>query len=391
MEMTPRERFWKTCRFEEPDRVPIHLSGLTASIAPVRDGFGPYGYDAVCRYLNITDYEEPIGDFATVNLHPKIKQRCHNDFESVIIGGPDRIKLENYEINQGQHHKMWGFYSIMCHGAIEYPESMSPLLNKNSLKDIEEYEFWPDPDDPVFYEGVREKAKKLYEDTQYIVVGDSGLAATIDFTYHWLRGFNNYLSDPYTCPDFYNALKKKITDISIEISKRFYEEVGPFIDMTSYYADMGIQLSAYFSVDYYRKWIMPWQKKWNDAIRPLTKAKRFIHSCGSIYELMPSIIEAGFEIINPIQPLAKNMEPWRLKKEFKGKVVLHGGIDLQKLLRSNNVDEVVKGVKELIKVLAPGGGWIAAAANNIPQDIPPENICAAFDTVYKYGKYPINL
>ena len=161
--------------------------------------------------------------------------------------------------------------------------------------------------------------------------------------------------------------------------------------MISYYEDMGSQNSSFFSVDYYRKWIMPWQKKWNDTIKQVTKAKRWIHSCGSIYNLFPSMLEAGFEVINPIQPLAKNMEPWRLKKDFYGKAILHGGIDLQQLLRQDNIDEVVRGVKELIKILAPGGGWIAAGANNIPRDVPPENIFAAFDTIYKYGKYPINI
>ena len=199
------------------------------------------------------------------------------------------------------------------------------------------------------------------------------------------------MSDPYVYPEFYIALKDKITDISIELSKRFFSEVGKHVDMICYYADMGTQQSAFFSVEYYRKWIMPWQKKWCDAIRPLIKAKIFLHSCGSIYYLIPSLIEAGFEIINPLQPLAKNMEPWRLKESYYGKCVLHGGIDLQRLLSQGTVDEVVEGVKKVIKELAPGGGWIAAAANNIPQDCSPENICAAFDTVYKYGKYPINI
>ena len=69
-DMTPRERFWKTVNFEEPDRVPIQFGGGVSSLTPVRDGFGPYGYDAVCRYLGIKEYEDPVGDFGTMNLHP---------------------------------------------------------------------------------------------------------------------------------------------------------------------------------------------------------------------------------------------------------------------------------------------------------------------------------
>ena len=387
LKMTPRERFWKTVNFEEPDRVPIQITGCSAtSIAPVRDGYGPYGYDALCRFLKIKNFEDPYGDFGTINLDPRIKVRLHNDFEPVFTGDPGRIKMkENTE-----KHKMWGFVSVFNNGVTYFPDNLAPLKDKTSIKDIEKYEFWPDPDDPVYYDGVKEAAKKLKEDTQYVVIGDSGYAGIIDFTYHWLRGYSNWLSDPIMYPNFYIALKNKIAKISIEISKRFFSEVGEYIDMVDYHSDQGTQEGSMFSDNYYRKWIMPWQKKWVDSIKPLTKGKFFIHSCGSIYELIPSMIEAGFEIINPLQPLAKNMEPWRLKKSFYRKCVLHGGIDLQRLLPYSTVDEVVEGIKELIRVLAPGGGWIATVANNIPQDCPPENIYAAFDTVYKYGRYPIN-
>ncbi len=387
-EMTSRERFWKTVNFEEPDRVPIQMTGCSAtSITPVRDGYGPYGYDALCRYLDIKDYEDPYGDFGAINLDPNIKEKLHNDFEPVLVGDPGRTNIDP----DTEKHNMWGFVSIFHNGVTYFPDDMVPFKNSTSIKDIDTYEYWPDPDDPVYYEGVQEAAKKLSEDTQYVVIGDSGYASTIDFTYQWLRGYGNWLSDPLMNKDFYIALKNKIADISIEISKRFFSEVGGYIDMVGYASDQGTQDGPMFSANYYREWVMPWQKKWVDAIKPLTKAKFFIHSCGSIYDFIPGYIEAGFDIINPIQPLAKNMEPWRLKKEFGDKCVLHGGIDLQKLLSKGTVDEVVKGVKEVIKILAPGGGWIAGAANNIPQDVPPENIYAAFETVYKYGRYPIHI
>ena len=392
MTMTARERFWRTCQFKEPDRVPLQLAGNACSVANDSEGINnAYGYDAVCRSLGIDNYAEPVGDFGIKNLHIKIQDRCHNDFQYVDIVGPKRIQLPNYNINREERHQLWGFYTLRHDGLLSFSYNMFPFLNKTTIKDIEEYEFWPNPDDSVYYEGIKDFAKKLHDDTQYVIIGDTGCAAAIDFVYQNLRGFSNWLSDPFVFPDFYIALKNKIADISIEISKRFYIEIGALIDMISYYEDMGSQNSSFFSVDYYRKWIMPWQKKWNDTIKQVTKAKRWIHSCGSIYNLFPSMLEAGFEVINPIQPLAKNMEPWRLKKDFYGKAILHGGIDLQQLLRQDNIDEVVRGVKELIKILAPGGGWIAAGANNIPRDVPPENIFAAFDTIYKYGKYPINI
>jgi len=390
MVMTPRERYWLTCGNKEPDRVPIQFSGHASSIANIEDT-GLYGYKAICRFLNISDYEEPVGDFGILNLHPKIRERAHDEFQVVNIGDPGRIQLKDYKSIQAERHLTWGFYSERRSNHFCFPTEKMPFLDKTSPKDVDQYDFWPDPDNPAYYNNAKEIAKKLYENTGDIIMANSGYTAAIDFIYQNLRGFSNWLSDPYMNPQFYIALKNRITDISIEINKKFYQEIGPYIDMASYIEDMGSQEGPFFSVEYYRKWIMPWQKKWVDAISPLTKARIWIHSCGSIFELLPSMLEAGFEIINPIQPLAKNMEPWRLKKFFYGKAVFHGGIDLQKLLRLNKVDLVVKETKNLIKTLAPGGGWIAAAANNIPPDIPPENIFAAFDTIYKYGRYPINI
>ena len=114
-----------------------------------------------------------------------------------------------------------------------------------------------------------------------------------------------------------------------------------------------------------------------------------VHSCGAIYPLIPAIIEAGFEILNPIQPLAKNMEPEKIKKEFGSRIVLNGGVDIQHLLPFCSSDGVKEAVKELIQKMAPGGGWMIAPANNITTDVPPENILALYDAAYEYGCYPI--
>ena len=122
--MTSRERFWKTVNFEEPDRVPIQMTGCSAtSIAPVRDGSGPYGYDALCRFLNINNYEEPYGDFGTINLDSTIKEKLHNNFEPVLIGEPGRINIAENTAK----HKMWGFVSVLRNGITYFPDNLTPL------------------------------------------------------------------------------------------------------------------------------------------------------------------------------------------------------------------------------------------------------------------------
>jgi len=90
-----------------------------------------------------------------------------------------------------------------------------------------------------------------------------------------------------------------------------------------------------------------------------------------------------------LQPLAKNMEPWRLKKEFGKDLAFLGGHDTQLLLPSGTVAENIEGVKKLIREYAAGGGYIFAASINIQSDTPPENIIAAFDAAFEFGKYPV--
>jgi uroporphyrinogen decarboxylase len=125
-----------------------------------------------------------------------------------------------------------------------------------------------------------------------------------------------------------------------------------------------------------------------EHIKKYTNAKIYRHSCGSIYEFIPDFIEIGVDIINPVQPLAKNMEPWRLKKEFGKDITFFGGIDTQKLLYKP-VDDVERGVKEVINTYGHGGGYILGTSHNIEPDTPIENIITLFEVALKYGQYPL--
>jgi len=111
-----------------------------------------------------------------------------------------------------------------------------------------------------------------------------------------------------------------------------------------------------------------------------------IHSDGSIAEFVPSLIEAGFDIINPIQTSARGMDLEYLKRNFGDKIVFQGGIDTQQVLRSTPKD-VEKEVKRVIDILAPGGGYLLGPSHNFTRDIPIKNIIKMFETVMEYGIY----
>ena len=114
--------------------------------------------------------------------------------------------------------------------------------------------------------------------------------------------------------------------------------------------------------------------------------KTFLHCCGSIYELMPGLIEAGFEVINPVQTVCRDMEPERLKREF-GKDICFwgGGCDTRAVINRGTPDEVRKHVLERCEVFAPGGGFVFNTVHNILPEVPPENIVAMYEAVAEFN------
>ena len=111
-----------------------------------------------------------------------------------------------------------------------------------------------------------------------------------------------------------------------------------------------------------------------------------LHSCGSIFNIIPDLIECGFDIINPIQPLAENMEPGTLKESFGKKVCFHGGIDIQILLPKETPEIIEREVRKTLEVLANDRtGYIVATAHNILADVPAENINAFFNAIADYN------
>ena len=127
------------------------------------------------------------------------------------------------------------------------------------------------------------------------------------------------------------------------------------------------------------------------AIKRQTKARVYLHSCGSIYRLIPDLIEIGVDILNPVQVNAAEMDSARLKKEFGKDLTFWGGGCDPVVMGTGTVPQVVDEVKRRIHDLAPGGGFIFGSVHNIQADVPPENIVAMFDAARDLGGYPIRV
>lgn len=149
--------------------------------------------------------------------------------------------------------------------------------------------------------------------------------------------------------------------------------------------DLGTQNGPMLSPRLYKELIAPAHKKIYDYIHAHSKAAVFLHCCGGVYDLIPSLIEEGVDILNPVQTSAAGMEPRKLKQEF-GKYITFwgGGCDTQHVLPYGTPDEVRRHVKERIEIFAPGGGFVFTQVHNIQANVPIENIMAMFETVFTY-------
>ena len=174
------------------------------------------------------------------------------------------------------------------------------------------------------------------------------------------------------------------------------EAAGEYVDILRLSGeDLGTQEGPMISLPMFRRLIRPYMEKlWRFAKKKLLEknpgAKIMLHSCGSVRWVIPDWIEMGLDILDPIQPKAKGMDPFQLKADFGDKLSFHGGIDAQYILPFGTVEEVRQYTRKYIQALAPGGGYIVAPVHNVQGDVPPENLVAMRDAVEEFGYYPIN-
>jgi uroporphyrinogen decarboxylase len=166
------------------------------------------------------------------------------------------------------------------------------------------------------------------------------------------------------------------------------KEIGDLIQVVQVGDDLGGQHGPLFSPDIYRTIYKPKEKKLISLIKKNTDAKIYFHSCGSIYEYLPDLIEIGVEVLNPVQVHAANMGSDKLKKEFGNDLSFWGGgADPVSIMSNGTVRDVEDEVKRRIDDFSPGGGFVFASIHNIQADVPPENVAKFFETAYRYGVY----
>lgn len=246
-------------------------------------------------------------------------------------------------------------------------------------EDLEDLEFfqWPDPAKYIDVEECKRRVALAPDDK--VCLGMMWSAHFQDTCAAF--GMENALMNMIANPEIYEAVDAKIMEFYLKANEIFYEATKGRLNAVLIGNDMGSQRGLMLSPDMVRRFIMPGCKKLVEQAHSYG-LKVIYHSCGSIVDIIPDLIEAGVDIIHPIQALAAGMEPQGLKEKFGDKVSFCGGVDTQDLLVNGTPEDVQKKVKEL-RTIFPTGLIISPSHEAILPDIPPANIQALFDEAQK--------
>jgi hypothetical protein len=411
--MNSRERVARTTRFQQPDRAPIDLGGLKAS------GIAVEAYHRVKRKLGLSGASKVFDPrFMIAWVEEAVLRRFHVDvvpLDITTVGAqlsPESAWLPRklfsgttvlFPPGTGIREEPDGGWTLLDAGGA--PTSFRMPRNGYYFDDTsfdrgESFDpaaFKPVstiPDETLAQ--VERYARDLYDGTDYALLGWGGGVCFLGLSLITDRRSNVTMGMPsewmvrlMTEPETCHEMMDRSVEASIACLKLLYQAVGDRCFAWGIAADdSGTQRGEFVRPEMWAEVIKPHYRKLCDWIHRNTSWKTYFHCCGSIYHLIPHFIEAGIDILNPVQTSAANMEPARLKREFGDRIVFWGGgCDTQRVLGAATPAEVRAHVKERLAIFKPGGGYVFNQVHNIQANVPPENIIAMFDAAYEFGGY----
>ncbi|HZP02461.1 MAG TPA: uroporphyrinogen decarboxylase family protein [Terriglobia bacterium] len=405
--MTPRERVLTSLNHREPDRVPLDFSGHRSS------GIAAIAYAKLRKYLGLK--ERPI------RVYDPIQQLAIVDDDVLDLFGVDTIELgrgfaqedsawADWVLPDGTPCQMpawalperapgeWVYRSKsgrviarMPDGALYFEQAYFPFMDEAGPKTIADAfpeSMWtaiaspPGPlvEGPGGLERLAEGARKLREKTDRAIIGLFGgnLLEIGQFLYRNDNFFMLLAGEPKKAHEFLDQL----VAIHLESLERYLGAVGKYIDVINFGDDLGMQTGPQMSPAMYREFFKPRHKLMWTRAKQLANVKVMLHSCGGVRELMPDLIEANLDAINPVQISCKGMDAAELKKEFGREMVFWGGgCDTQNVLSRGTPESVRANVRKQIEILSPGGGFVFQQVHNVLANVPPENVVAMMEAV----------
>jgi uroporphyrinogen decarboxylase len=405
--MSSRERILASLNHCEPDRIPIDFSGhrssgiMAAAYARLRDYLDlprkPVRvYDPV-QQLAIVD-EDVLDRFGvdTIELGRAFALEDEHWTEWELPGGvsclmPVWAKPERLEGEWVIRSKSGRVLARMPDGVLYFEQAYYPFAENDDLDRIcEAFQecMWTavaSPPGPLIAgsegaECLARGARQLREQTDRAIIGLFGgnLLEIGQFFYRNDNFFMLLAGSPQRAHRFLD----RILEIHMANLEAFLSAAGPSIDVVLFGDDLGMQNGPQISPRMYHEFFQPREKLMWSRAKELAGAKVMLHCCGGVRELLPGLIEAGLDAINPVQITCRGMDPASLKRDFGGKLTFWGGgCDTRDLLIHGSQTEVREHVQKLMDIWRPGGGYVFQQVHNIMADVPPANIVAMFDAV----------
>ena len=411
--MTSRERVLAALNHVEPDRIPVDLGGHRSS------GISAIAYHRLRKHLGLPE--------KVVRVYDMVQQLAIIDEDVLNLFGVDVIEMGRGFLLDDKDWKPWilpdgtpceiPFYTnlelrgedwfildksgtevgVLKMGSLYFEQTLFPLMERgienDHFEDLEEMlgkQIWSAVAHPGAHlemdeQGLKElglRAKELREKSDRAIVGLFG--GNMFEIPQMLYRMDHYLLATGMYPDKVLELSEKLYQIHLKNLELWLSAVGPYIDVVLFGDDLGGQQGPLISPDAYREFYKPYHKKLWGRAKELADVKVQLHCCGGIYELLDDLIEAGLDMVNPVQISCRGMDPKRLKADFGKRITFWGGgCDTQRILPLSSPSEISKHVQELTSIFSPGGGFVFQQVHNILANVSPENVVAMMDSIHK--------
>lgn len=408
--MTSRERVMAAVNHKQPDYVPLDLGATPSS------GISAIAYNRLKKHLGMTEGHTKIYDVVQQVVYPEQEILDRFGVDVIDIGRVFNDRDEDwYDVKladgstgqypswfhpQKKENGDWLVYDSehtliakMPVGATFFDQTYFPYLEDypDDYSDLDHqmgkvlwsalvHSPWDHAGDENFYQTLRQKVLALREQT------DKALMITCGCNlFEWgtfLRRMDNFLMDIYADPEHVRELVEQLMIRHLETLKKVCDSVGDIVDILRFGDDLGMDTGMFMSQEKYRDLFKPYHTKLNEYVHKHSNMKTFLHSCGSIYPIIGDLIDAGYDILNPVQTSARQMDPGTLKREFGKDITFWGGgCNTRTVLNRSTPEEVYTYTRRMIDIFAPDGGFVFNQEHNIMPDVPPENILAMYRAV----------
>ena len=399
--MNSRQRVLAAIRHQEPDRVPIDLGGTRQS------GIAASTYHALKQRLGITS---PTRVFDCYQMLAEVERPVMERFGADVVG------LYRPEVAFGIRNEGWRPWQLFDGTPVEVPAGFQPVeegtgdlvllragtaiarMPRNGFY-FDRLEIYPGaahtdldnvnpaPMSAELADHYHCQAESLWQNTDFAIVAPLGPPYELFFGLG-TGDFAAWMVTLATEPDYVDGLLAKLTEVWLENLRLFAAAVGDRVQIIQICDDFGTQHSPFISVKMFRDRIMPFYRRGIDWIHAHTDMKVMLHSDGALRPLLPSLIEMGVDILNPVQTSAKDMHGPELKAEFGAELVYWGAsLDCQQTLPFGTAEDVARDVANHVRTMATGGGYVFAPVHNIQALVPAENVIAMYDTARSLAVY----